>query len=212
MAEECLFLNVFAPLLPSPKGAAVGGDHPTAATSIPIMLWIHGGSFAYGDSAGYDGDPVLQLRRDVIIVTVNYRVGALGFLGGAAVQRTTTDGSAGNFGLQDTREALKWVHRNIKAFGGDPSRITIYGESAGASLVACHLVAPRSAGLFRAAIMQSGAFDNYTVQTSAEASFDTFAKQANCSTGSSTEALQCLRTRPLPMLLDAIGNTSADGR
>ena len=86
------------------------------------------------------------------------QTGALGFLGGRAVRRTTSDGSHGNFGLQDGRAALQWVQRNIGALGGDPQRVTIFGESAGASLVACHLLAPRSRGLFSGAIMESGAW------------------------------------------------------
>ena len=81
------------------------------------------------------------------------RQGALGWLGGAAVQRNTSDGSSGNFGLQDSRAALRWVQRNIGAFGGDASRVTIFGESSGASMVEAHVVAPRSNGLFVRALL-----------------------------------------------------------
>lgn len=213
MSEACLFLNVYAPRTPRQrvKGGLGIANGRVAAESLPVLLWIHGGSFAYGGSAGYNGDRIMEVRRDVIVITVNYRVGSLGFLGGKAVQETTTDKSSGNFGLQDTREALRWVRRNIGAFGGDRDKITIFGESAGASLVACHLVAPRSAGLFRGAIMQSGAFDNYTVQADAEASFDAFAREANCTSAIRAETLLCLRFKPLPLLEHAIGNTSADG-
>ena len=208
--EACLFLNVYAPIpsADADAGAAYANGGAANVTSakmgnkktkkkeeeeeeeeekkkqkkmlLPILFWIHGGSFAYGGSAGYSGDRVYLHRRDAIIVTLNYRVGALGFLGGAAVAATTTDGSAGNFGLQDIRVALEWTRRNALAFGGDAQRITIFGESAGASLVACHLVSPRSSGLFHGAIMQSGAFDNYTVQADAEASFDAFAQVSGC--------------------------------
>merc|ERR550525_1997254 len=96
-----------------------------------------------------------------IFVCAHFRIGALGWLGGSAVKKMTSDGSAGNFGTQDTREALRWVRRNIGTLNGDVDHITIYGESSGGSVVACHLVSERSAGLFSAAIMQSGAFDNY---------------------------------------------------
>ena len=99
---------------------------------------------------------MVRYRDDAVIVTVNYRLGAFGWLGGAAVHRSTPDGSSGNFGLQDTRAGLQWVQRNIHAFGGDPSRVTIFGESAGASLVETHMVTPRSNGLFTGAIMESG--------------------------------------------------------
>lgn len=120
------------------------------------MVWFYGGSFVLGGSSTFDGDELLSRHHDAILVTVNYRLGALGWLGGAAVAATTQDGSQGNFGFQDTREALRWVQRNIATFGGDPKRVTIFGESAGSSLVACHMVSRRSSGLFSRAIMESG--------------------------------------------------------
>ena len=139
----------------------------------------------YGGSSEFNPEDLYQHRRDVIIVTANYRLGGLGWLGGSAVQRNNNiDGSGGNFGLQDTRAALEWVQRNIAAFGGDKDQVTIYGESAGASIVAVHLVAPRSSGLFVSAIMESGPFDNFTVQASAEASFWALSSAAGCGNGS----------------------------
>ena len=101
---------------------------------------------------------------------------------------------------QDTRAALQWVHRNIAAFGGDPKRITIYGESAGSSMVAVHLISPRSANLFQNAVMESGPFDNFTVQADPEASFWAFSTVAKCGTKNNTkkeEALKCLKTLPI---------------
>jgi carboxylesterase type B len=151
---------------------------------------------------------MLSYRDDVIIVTANYRLGGLGFLGGRAVAATTPDGSAGNFATQDTRAALLWVQRNIASFGGDPARVTIFGESSGASMVAVHLVTPRSSGLFHAAIMESGPFDNFTMQTSCDDSFKAFAAAANCNLTAPDEdsdneltaasrSLECLRALPL---------------
>ena len=123
---------------------------------------------------------MLGYRSDVIVVTANYRLGGLGWLGGRAVGRSTNDGSSGNAGLQDTRAALSWVQRNIGAFGGDPNRVTIYGESAGSSIVAVHLVAPKSKDLFTAAICESGPFDNFTVQADPDASFWALSSAAGC--------------------------------
>lgn len=206
MDEACLFLNIWAA--------------EQYVEKRPVMLWIHGGSFTSGGSSMYPGDGLLALRDDVILVTVNYRLSAFGFLGGAAVARASQDSSAGNFGLQDTRQALRWVQANIGALGGDASRVTIFGESAGASLVAVHLTAPRSAGLFSKAIMQSGAFDNYTVQKTPEANFATFASAAGCSVtkAGADAALACLRRRPLrslfgdeASLLPALAAASAAG-
>ena len=150
-----------------------------------------------------------------MLVTVNYRLGALGWLGGAAVAADSTDGSAGNFGLQDSREALRWVARNAAAFGGDAARVAICGESAGASMVETHLAAPRSARLFSRAILQSGAFDNYTTQADPELGFAVLAARAGCPTGGA--GLACLRALPLrappgkPQLMAALANTSAAG-
>lgn len=200
-SESCLFLNVWSPL-----------DN---SSSLPVMFWMHGGSFVGGGSTVYKGNRVMLLRRDVVLVTVNYRLGVLGFLGGAAVARSSLDGSTGNAGLQDTREALRWVQRNIGGLRGDPTRITIFGESSGASFVALHLVAPRSAGLFSGAIMQSGAFDNYTMQTDAEGNFKSFSEMAGCNNTDNDDdaSLACLRKRPLRAifgnsLIAAISNAS----
>jgi len=186
MSESCLYLNVWAP------SDAAGN---VSSTPLPVMLWIHGGSFTLGGTTSYSGDGMFSYKRDVVLVTVNYRLGALGFLGGAAVAANTTDGSSGNFGLQDTRMAMEWVARNIAAFGGDPKRITIFGESAGASMVESHLAAPRSNGLFAAAIMQSGAFDNYTIQPDPQGNFHSFAAEVGCDT--EADVMACLRATPL---------------
>jgi para-nitrobenzyl esterase len=135
--EDCLNLNVFTPACDGRKR--------------PVMFWIHGGGFTHG--AGYeqlyDGGP-LAVRGDVVVVTINYRLGALGFL------RLPEIGAQGNQGLLDQVMALRWVHDNIAAFGGDPEQVTIFGESAGSASVGCLVTMPPARGLFRRAIQQSG--------------------------------------------------------
>jgi len=203
IGEDCLYLNVWA---------------PRASAPLPVLFWIHGGSFTNGGSSRFSGDGMMMLRRDAILVTSNYRLGAMGFLAGDAVKRSSSDGSAGNFALQDNREALRWVKRNIASLGGDPSRVTIFGQSSGGSHVTTHMVMPRSAGLFSGAIAQSGAWDNFTVQAvdAANNNFHMFAQHAGCGkAGDDDQILACLRRKPLRTLfggdiMSAIANTSKD--
>ena len=143
-SEDCLFLNVWSPL----DAAAEPGGHP-------VMVWFHGGGFTSGSGAiaWYHGSRLAA--RGVVVVTVNYRLGPFGFLHLESVGGEAWQGSA-NLGLSDQSLALEWVRDNVATFGGDPSRVCIFGESAGAMSVAAHLARPGSAGLFRAAIAQSG--------------------------------------------------------
>lgn len=138
--EDCLFLNVYAPQEP--------GDYP-------VMVWIHGGAFIYG-SGGASYDPVRLVDQGVVVVTLNYRLGALGFLPHAAL------GDA-NFGLQDQQLALAWVQDNIKQFDGDAGNVTIFGESAGGHSVLSQIASPEAAGLFHKAIVQSGSYNGAQV-------------------------------------------------
>ena len=139
--EDCLFLNVYTP-------------RPDAAHR-PVLFWIHGGGFTHGSGSEllYDGGPLAE-RGDVVVVTIHYRLGALGFLHLGDLM----PGSAvtANAGLLDAAAALRWVRDNIAAFGGDPGNVTIFGESAGASAVGCLLALPAAAGLFHRAILESG--------------------------------------------------------
>lgn len=137
--EDCLYLNVYAP--------AEGED-------LPVMVWMHGGAFILG-SGGGEYDPTRLVDKDVIVVTLNYRLGLLGFLAHPGLEH---DG--GNFGLMDQQEALRWVKNNIASFGGDPDNVTIFGESAGGHSVLSHIVSPRAQeeGLFSKAIIQSGSY------------------------------------------------------
>lgn len=140
--EDCLTLNVY-----TPAGA-------TPQSQLPVMAWIHGGSFIAGSSSGYSGAELAR-KYGVVVVTLNYRLGALGWLSLPALSQEA-GGQSGNYGLQDQQAALRWVQRNIAAFGGDPAKVTVVGESAGGMSVCAHLASPQSAGLFRGAIIQSG--------------------------------------------------------
>ncbi len=173
--EDCLSLNVW-----SPAGAA----------GKPVMVWIHGGAFINGSSDLYDAR-ALATKGDIVVVTVNYRLGALGFLAHPALGE---QGEVGNYGLQDQQAALRWVHDNIAGFGGDPAKVTIAGESAGGMSVCDHLVAPESAGLFRAAIIQSGPCQAQAPVASAEQSSLRYARSVGCPDAAT--AATCLRALP----------------
>src|SRR5207247_4907546 len=122
----------------------------------PVMVWIHGGALFLGESDDYDPTKLVR-DGDVIVVTINYRLGFLGFLAHPALSAESPDHASGNYGLMDQQFALQWVQRNIIAFGGDPNKVTIFGQSAGGLSVLSHLASPRAAGLFHRAIVQSGA-------------------------------------------------------
>ncbi len=141
MSEDCLYLNVWT------AGAPTKADRP-------VMVWIHGGglSSGAGHMPGYDGTQFA--RRGVVLVSINYRLGALGYLALPALSAESKRGS-GNYGFHDQIAALDWVRRNIGAFGGDPGNVTIFGESAGATSVHALLATPQSTGLFHRAISES---------------------------------------------------------
>ncbi|KAK4554546.1 hypothetical protein LTR86_008400 [Recurvomyces mirabilis] len=142
-AEDCLFLNIWSPYLPA-------AGETTSNKLKPVMFWIHGGAFTGGTGSDptFDGGSLVS-RGDVVVVTINYRLGTLGFL---ALEDGVTKG---NFGLADQITALDWVHAHIKDFGGDPNRITIFGQSAGAASVRALLASPAAIGKYAAAIPQS---------------------------------------------------------
>jgi para-nitrobenzyl esterase len=144
--EDCLTLNVYAPALPGPAPEA----------RLPVMVWIHGGGNTIGTSRFYDGSRLASLHQ-VIVVTLNYRLGALGWFRHASLRegRDALDAS-GNFGTLDQIAALQWVQTNVAAFGGDPGNVTIFGESAGGQNVFVLLTSPLAEGLFHRAIVQSG--------------------------------------------------------
>ncbi|KAG9474816.1 hypothetical protein GDO78_003337 [Eleutherodactylus coqui] len=137
-SEDCLYLNVFTPAKRDSK------------SKLPVMTFIHGGGLVMGSASMYDGS-ALSALEDVVVVSIQYRLGIPGFLS------TKDDQLSGNYGLKDQVAALKWTQENIAAFGGDPSSVTIFGESAGAISVSALVLSPLSKGLFHRAIAQSGA-------------------------------------------------------
>lgn len=187
-AEDCLFLNVF-----TPARTNEGSPH-----LLPVMFWIHGGGLVVGESDGYD--PSKLVAEDVIIVTINYRLGELGFLAHPALAAESPSGASGNYGLLDQQAALRWVQRNIRAFGGDPDNVTIFGESAGGLSVHSQLASPLAAGLFHKAIVESGAYSLAQPSLSAaEAAGAAFAASAGCVDPSTAAA--CLRSLSVASIL-----------
>ena len=138
-SEDCLFLNVTTPPV-------------SAGTRLPVMVWIHGGSLTTGAGSDYDASRLLAGGR-VLLVTINYRLGALGFLAHPALDRGRS--KSGAYGFADQTAALRWVRRNIAAFGGNPGNVTVFGESAGGGSVCAQLASPAAAGLFQRAIVES---------------------------------------------------------
>ncbi|MBV8966035.1 MAG: carboxylesterase family protein [Mycobacteriaceae bacterium] len=181
VSEDCLTLNVWAP-------------KSRAGERLPVMVWIHGGAFVNGSGDIYDAR-WLVARGNIIVVTLNYRLGALGFLANPGL---ADHGDVGNYGLADQQAALRWVRDNIANFGGDPAKVTIAGESAGAMSVCDHLVAPGSVGLFRAAIIQSGPCQAQGDRSTAERVSIDYAAAAGCADPGS--AADCLRGLPLDKL------------
>jgi para-nitrobenzyl esterase len=166
-------------------------------------VWIHGGALLVGESDDYD--PVRLVRRGVILVTINYRLGVFGFLAHPALSAASPDHTSGNYGLMDQQAALRWVQRNISAFGGDPRRVTIFGESAGGLSVHSHLASPLSAGLFHRAIVESGAYAlSQPSLALAEAQGTAVADRAGCT----NQTAACLRAAPVQTLLAALRSTS----
>ena len=194
VSEDCLTLNVWTP-------------NSSAGRPVPVMVWIHGGGFVNGSGDIYDSRWMVA-QGDIIVVTLNYRLGALGFLAHPALG---ANDDVGNYGFADQQAALRWVHDNIANFGGDPNKVTIAGESAGAMSVCDHLVAPGSAGLFRAAILQSGPCGAETDRATAEQISVAYAAAAGCADPAT--AADCLRALPVAKLtqLPVYFHLSSDG-
>lgn len=180
-AEDCLTLNVWTP--PQRRGEP-----------RPVMVWIHGGAFVNGSSGIYDSR-WLASRGDMLVVTVNYRLGTLGFLAHPGLGPAR---DVGNYGLADQQAALRWVRDNIASFGGDPAKVTLAGESAGGMSVCDHLVAPGSAGLFQAAIMMSAPCQAQADLATAQRRSLDYAAAAGCPDPATAAA--CLRGLPVDKL------------
>jgi para-nitrobenzyl esterase len=193
-SEDCLFLNVYTPLFKKNRH-----KHDR----LPVMVWIHGGALVSGSGNDLDPSPLVK-KGNVIVVTLNYRIGILGFFAHPSLD---AEGHLiGNYGLMDQQFALQWVQNNIAAFGGDPDRVTIFGESAGGLSVFSQLASPTAAGLFHRAIAQSGAYASFQsydqfffTLPDAEALGALFAANIGCD-GQTTE---CLRATPDALLVHA---------
>lgn len=184
-SEDCLYLNVYTP--------RTAGPHP-------VMVWIHGGAFYLGQSNAYN--PEALVARDTVVVTLNYRLGALGFLANPALS-AEQGGHSGNYGLMDQQAALRWVKDNIAAFGGNPGNVTVFGESAGGFSVNAHLASPASRGLFHKAIAMSGAYPFAFGQeplAASEARGAALATDAGCP---APQTAACLRALSVDALLAA---------
>ena len=185
-SEDCLYLNVWAPA-------------QTQKQKLPVIVWIHGGGYYGGTGAqpGYDGANLA--RRGVIVVTINYRLGIFGFFAHPELTAESPDKASGNQGMEDQVAALRWVRQNIAAFGGDPARVTIMGESAGGESVAVLVASPLAKGLFQRAISQSGNFA-MPIDASENALFDrTAAEQAGVAFTRAVGAKRLADLRALPV-------------
>ncbi|KAF7300171.1 Carboxylic ester hydrolase [Mycena kentingensis (nom. inval.)] len=187
-SEDCLTINVIKPATAN------------ATSKLPVVAWIFGGGFELGSPQMYDGTTIVErsiaMGEPVIYVSMNYRVAAFGFLASKEVRAA----GVGNLGLQDQRQAFRWIQKYISAFGGDPAKVTIWGESAGAISVALHMVANNgnNEGLFRGGFMQSGSPIPVGPIENGQKYYDQIVNQVGCSGASDT--LACLRTVPFASL------------
>jgi para-nitrobenzyl esterase len=197
-SEDCLFLNVYVP------------KNRDAHSKLPVFLWIHGGALVTGSGAEYDPS-VMVAENNIIVVTINYRLGALGWLVEPGLLAATSNsfqnaGDAGDYGQMDQQFAMQWVQRNIAGFGGDSKKVTIGGESAGGLSVSSNLVSTTTAaGLFRSAIIESGAYSLHDVPSEevyGEVFGGGFDEVLGCSQPNDAA---CLRSAPVTSILAAQG-------
>jgi para-nitrobenzyl esterase len=197
-SEDCLYLNIYRPL-----GSAPG-------QAKPVLVYIHGGGFGNGSGAGQDGTP-LVLANDMLVVMINYRLGALGWLVAPALDAETIDGaSSGNYGLLDMVAALRWLNQNVGAFGGNPNNVTIAGTSAGGIAVCALITAQGAAGLFNRGIIESGECTKTSVfiatHQNAAAQGQTLVSRLGCTNPATAAA--CLRSAGGASILSAASGLS----
>ncbi|KAI8504436.1 Carboxylesterase 5A [Branchiostoma belcheri] len=183
VSEDCLVLNVMTTSL-------------DVSAALPVMVWIHGGSFVSGTGALYNFT-ALTAYQDVVVVTVNYRLGAFGFLS------TGDDNAPGNYAFLDQVEALKWIKSNIRSFGGDPDRVTIFGESAGGVSVSYLAISPTAKGLFHRAISQSGTALTTPTTANPLAAATAQAEEVGCGGQDVGAMMSCLRQTPFQDIVDS---------
>ncbi|PAV84172.1 hypothetical protein WR25_17174 isoform A [Diploscapter pachys] len=193
ISEDCLYLNIWT---------------PTDAFNLTVLVWLFGGGFWYGSPSLqlYDGKE-LAVRGNVVVVNVNYRVGPFGYL------YLDNDDVPGNMGMLDQQLAMYWIRDHIFAFGGNPSRVTLFGESAGAASIVAHLIAPSSKGLFKNGILQSGSLDNkWSMDTPkrAKQKSDALAALVGCNHTEIKQVVNCLRETPAQLLVDNIWNVGLE--
>jgi para-nitrobenzyl esterase len=178
------------------------------------MVWIHGGANVVGESDDYDATKLVG--RGVVVVTINYRLGALGFLAHPALTGESPDHISGNYATEDQQAAFKWVRRNIRAFGGNPEKVTIFGESAGGLNTFTNLVSPTAKGLFHHAIVESGAYaQTQPTLAQAEAAGTAFANAAGCNQPNPADVLTCLRALTVSKILGTpfgLSSPNVDGK
>ena len=200
--EDCLTLNIWA---------------PSSKTPLPVMVFIHGGFYVVGSSDTKEDGFVriqdgLELAKQgqVIVVSFNYRLGAFGFFASDALNDGSIESQSGNFGLMDQLAALHWIHDNIASFGGDPSRLTVFGQSAGASSVLTLMASPLAEGLFSQAIVQSG----YLKAIPRTEAFELSAKlihQSGCEKSNAKETADCLRALPSARVISSVLSSASEG-
>ncbi|XP_028635090.1 acylcarnitine hydrolase-like [Grammomys surdaster] len=175
MSEDCLYLNIYTPI------------HAHEGSNLPVMVWIHGGALVTGSASFYDGS-LLTATEDLVVVIIQYRLGVLGFFS------TGDEHARGNWGYLDQVAALRWVQQNIAYFGGNPDRVTIFGQSAGGTSVSSHVVSPMSQGLFHGAIMESGvALLRLLISNTSETDYTKVATLSECEAMDSETLVRCLR-------------------
>jgi para-nitrobenzyl esterase len=201
VSEDCLYLNVFTT-----------GHAPAASgKKLPVLLWIHGGGLFDGESNDYDASALVKngAAGPTVVVTVNYRLGLLGYLGQPALDAEGHD--FGNYGLMDQQAALRWVQRNIAAFGGDPGNVTVGGQSAGSTSTAALVISPASKGLFHRAIFESGPLLTVAPLALAEKRGTDFATAAGCGADATAAVATCLRGLSVQKILSLQGTAAANG-
>ncbi|MEW8547641.1 MAG: carboxylesterase family protein [Candidatus Thiodiazotropha sp.] len=190
-SEDCLYLNVYIP----------GSGPVDTLRNLAVMIWIYGGGFQWGYQDFFEGKNLVGLN-DVILVTFNYRVSFLGFLS------TSEDNRSGNYGLWDQHTVIQWVYDHIRNFGGDPMRVTLFGESAGAASVVYQALYDGNEGFFQRVIAQSGSVNTpWAYETNPGSVYMNFANKTDCLRGSQLEILNCLRNLNITQIKDSVGSS-----
>ena len=195
ISEDCLYLNVWTPA-------------KSADEKLPVLVWIHGGGYVSESSAQPEYSGMLLAKKGVVVVSMDYRLWAFGFLVHPDLAKESPNNVSGNYGLLDEVAALQWIQANIAAFGGDPSQVTIFGESAGALSVTAHVASPLSKGLFIRAVSESGTIQDWVFPHAngsleqATYTSQKFVEVLNCSNSSSQIA--CMRNKTHQEITDAL--------